>query len=114
MKHDNMSEEEWRAVASQMFILEREETILFHMLNGAGLEPPLSRVRLKMMHQVTDLANRRISQVKSDLEDEMFHQGVKDIDIFYPNARNPDGKREAIEKYREMREKMAGGPPKHW
>jgi hypothetical protein len=44
----------------------------------------------------------------------MFHQGIRNIDIFYPNARDKNAKLKAVGRYRELREKMGGKPPEEW
>jgi len=89
-----MSEEDWRAVASQMFIIERESTNLLAVMNGRTRAPVLDRC---------NWLSTCVSRAKSDLENEMYHQGIRDMKIFYPGEEN---KARATEESRELRERM--------
>ena len=96
-----MDQQEWRAVASQMFIIERESSNLINMLRG--------RTRLRAVDRFFKL-DKAIMNLKSDLENEMFYQGIRDINIFYAGEEN---KERAIEELMGARERLATDSQMH-
>ena len=89
-----MDEHEWRAVASQMFIIERETNALMNMLTG--------RTRLRAVAGHFKLV-KAVGNLKSDLENEMYNQGIRSLEIFYPGEEN---QAHLIEAQHETRKKM--------
>jgi hypothetical protein len=87
MKRVPLTEDEWREVAIQAYYCRENLMQITSLLS--------TRVRFGALDKHIRLI-RQLDQVRSDLEDEMFHQGkVRDLDIFYPGSMTPEGFRKA-------------------